>query len=86
MPSKLGNTKWYTLQEVADVLGKSYGTINTRVKAGEIPFSEISNNRVVEHKDLLALMKDDKLPEEAIKLRLSSGVDEDEEKVVQTES
>jgi predicted DNA-binding transcriptional regulator AlpA len=39
MPTQLENTKWYTIQEVATILGKSEGTIYNRVKAGLIPLA-----------------------------------------------
>lgn len=70
MPAKLGNTTWYTVQEVADCLGKSFNTIYARLKEGQIPYSEVSNNKVVSHKDLVKALDNENLPESIIEYRL----------------
>ncbi len=80
MPSKLGNTIWYTVQEVADVLGKSYGTVDRRIQSGLIPYSTISNNKVIEHGDLVKILESEKLPESIIEYRLGTSSPKNNEK------
>lgn len=70
MPSKLENTTWYTVQEVADCLGKSYNTIDKYMKDGEIPFKKVGGVKVVKHKDLVRAMDQINLPESMIDYRL----------------
>jgi predicted DNA-binding transcriptional regulator AlpA len=70
MPTQLENTTWYTIQEVATILGKSEGTIYNRVKAGLIPVSVMLNQQVVSHDDLLLELDRANLPETIISYRL----------------
>lgn len=70
MPSKLENTTWYTIHEVATCLGKAYNTVAARVKEGCIKYSVIAGIRVVSHGDLVKALDDEKLPESIIEYRL----------------
>lgn len=71
MPTILGNTKWYTVQEVGDCIGKAYNTVRAYMDAGLIAHKKIGNNRVVSHEELVSYLEFIKLPAEStIELRL----------------
>lgn len=51
-------------------MGKSYNTIATRLKEGQIAYSEVSDNKVIAHKDLVKALDRANLPESIIDFRL----------------
>lgn len=71
MPRELGNTVWYSPDEVADIIGKHYNSALAKIKAGKIEHEYINGGYLVSHKSLVKYLDEINLPESIIEHRLS---------------
>lgn len=72
MARELGNTVFYTTQEVASVLNSSIETVRGRIKEGIIKADKVNHGYLVSHSDLVDHLEEhEALPESIIDLRLN---------------
>ena len=86
MPTKLEKNTYYSIQEAAKCIGRSYNTTLARIEEAGITPEVIVNIKIITHDDLLKLVSCEKLPASIVGLRLGLNLSDSEENLQDLEN
>jgi hypothetical protein len=71
MSNQLGNMRFYSPEEVATIINRSYGTALRHIKEGLVASEKVNTGYLVPHDELVKYLEEHfALPEDIIELRL----------------
>lgn len=84
MPQILGNKKYYTVDELAAIIGKHSNTCYAFLKAGKVKSVEVNKGYLISHDALVEYLDSINLPESIIDIRLGNAFPRKKKVVAET--